>query len=136
MANAKQYVKKYHLEPGTKGKFDRMEFVEEFASDFKKSLEGAGINGSRKISRKGFQNVIDGASIRWWKIFNGSKIKREEAEGLWKLFYAKHVATIRQDLYVKAGIIKGELDKEPLERKECSEQVLEMAEAAERKFEK
>lgn len=136
MANAKQYVKKYHLEPGTKGKFDRMEFVDEFASDFKNALEGAGISSSRKISRKTFQNVIDGASIKWWKIFNGSKIKREEAEGLWKLFYAKHVATIRQDLYVRAGIIKGELDKEPLERRECSEEVLEMAEAAERKFEK
>lgn len=136
MANAKQYVKKYHLEPGTKGKFDRMEFVDEFASDFKNALEGAGINSSRKISRKAFQNVIDGASIKWWKIFNESKIKREEAEGLWKFFYAKYVATIRQDLYVRAGIIKGKLDKEPIDRTECSEHVLEMAEAVERKFEK
>lgn len=131
--NAKQYVRKYHLEPGDSAKFDRNALIDDFGADFKTSCVGAGLIGSHKISKKSYHNLIDMAKIKWDKIFIGSKIKREEFDGLWKVFYAKYVAPIRFDLYVKSGIIEDPTAR-PTEISNTSKSVEEMSEIAEHKL--
>lgn len=83
----KQYIEKFKLNDTPY--FNRDSFCEDLMDDFKTML------GSVRLSVVTFENCVSQLNVKFWNIFNGSKVQREAAEKFWKFIFAAHIVPVR-----------------------------------------
>jgi hypothetical protein len=83
----KQFIDRYNLD--TTKFFDRNEFCVDLMDDFSKMLN------SVRLTTVTFENCVNQLNLKFWNIFNGSKVDREAAEKFWRYIFAAHIVPIR-----------------------------------------